>query len=390
MMQNNLVLKVNHEKFGVAARNKRLVELAEEAVGKTSSKVYAELLKRLEKNLRRCHHRSAVSIDSDDDDDPEDGQHVSAEELATAFVDSTDLAGGIGYADPSKIDVERFIHPKQRRRKDEAEDDGDTSTDEDDDMIDSNQNGTVSGAEEDHDLINGDAGDRSEVKVLKEKQPPTISDHQAKLNLIRDHLLLLAEHQYAFVDRIHSNHTRVEKWAVNFSALSRQLRLLELERTIFTRYGDEALRVIRILQEKGKLDEKAVTNIGLINQKVIRAILTTMHKSGHLELQEIPRDNHRQPSRTMYFWFFDPERCRQKVLEETYKAMARCMQRVKVEKERVQVTIDKAARTDVVGKEDEYLGVDERKTLKGWREMEERILGELGRLDDLVAVLRDF
>ena len=70
--------------------------------------------------------------------------------------------------------------------------------------------------------------------------------------------------------------------------------------------------------------------------------------------------------------------------------MARCLQRVKVEREAVQTVIEKAERTDVVGKEEEYLGVGERVALEEWREREERLLGEVGRLDDLVAVLRDF
>ena len=177
---------------------------------------------------------------------------------------------------------------------------------------------------------------------------------------------------------------------MDFPALSRQLRLIELESIITTRYGVEALRIIRILQEKGKLDEKAIATFALMNQKTMRSILTTMHEGGHLELQEVPRDNQRQPSRTIFLWFFDPERCRQKVLEETYKTMARCMQRAKAEREAVQSVIDKASRTDVVGKEDELLGLDERTALGAWREKEERLLGEIGRLDDLVAVLRDF
>ena len=130
--------------------------------------------------------------------------------------------------------------------------------------------------------------------------------------------------------------------------------------------------------------------LGLMNQKVMRAKLATMHEHGHLELQEIPRDNQRQPSRNMFFWFFDMERCRKKVVEECYKSMARCLQRAKGEMEGVQTLLEKAERSDVVGREDEFLGEDERIGLEQWREREERLLGEVGRLDELVAVLRDF
>ena len=252
------------------------------------------------------------------------------------------------------------------------------------------ENGNISEVDEDGDLVNGDADYGSEVKVEKEDHFPIYSDERSRVELIRQHLLLLAEHPLEFVEYIKRTPSKPEQWTVNFCSLARQLRQMELENTIATRFGPGATRLVRIFLEKGKLDEKAITSIGLINQKLMRSILTAMHEAGQLELQEIPRDNARQPSRTMFLWYFDPERCRKKLLEETYKAMARCLQRARVEKEAVQLTIDKANRTDVVGKEDEYLGVDERMALSTWREKEERLLGEVGRLDDLVAVLRDF
>lgn len=77
-------------------------------------------------------------------------------------------------------------------------------------------------------------------------------------------------------------------------------------------------------------------------------------------------------------------------MEECYKSMARCLQRAKVEREGVQTLLEKAERSDVVGREEEFLGEDERIGLEQWREKEERLLGEVGRLDELVAVLRDF
>ena len=122
----------------------------------------------------------------------------------------------------------------------------------------------------------------------------------------------------------------------------------------------------------------------------MRSILNRMHGAGHVELQEIPRDTQRQPSRTMFLWYFDVERCRRKLLEETYKTMARCLQRVKSERGLLHNLMEKAARSDVKGREAEFLKIEEQATLEKWRSMEERLLGEIGRLDDVVAVLRDF
>ncbi|KAG9566535.1 hypothetical protein KCU97_g16644, partial [Aureobasidium melanogenum] len=138
------------------------------------------------------------------------------------------------------------------------------------------------------------------------------------------------------------------------------------------------------------LDEKQVANFSLMRQKDIRSILTAMHEQGFVEAQEVPKDNTRQPSRTLFLWYFDPERCRQLLLQRTYKAQARLIQRMQHEKDVVSEVIQKAERLDVVGHEDEYLTAGDKQVLRTWREFEEKLLTQLARQDDLVALLRDF
>ena len=403
-MQNHTAIRVNHEKLAVMARNKKLVELVAQRIGKTAALVYSELLRHLEKDLKCCNlyaGRYEEGDDGEDDEDPDSGPCVSTSDMATAMAKCEDIGGKIAYADPKDINLD-MIYRKSTRWKDETDDEGeeelsDEHLSDEDEEDGEDQNGPVTdGSEEDKpkDNINGTS------KLKKEKEDPqkhgpraNESSHASRASchlLTRQHLLLLAEHPLEFATYIRPTHSTPESWTVNFRVLSQKLRLIELENTIASRYSTEGVRIVRILLEKGKLDEKAISGLALMNQKRMRHILTTMHEQGHLELQEIPRDNNRAPSRTMFFWFFDPERCRMKVLEETYKTMARCVQRIGMEREIVQSTINKASRTDVVGKEDEFLTVEERKTLTEWREKEEKLLGEVDRLDDLVAVLRDF
>ena len=210
-------------------------------------------------------------------------------------------------------------------------------------------------------------------------------DHKKQSFLVDQHLRLLAEDPHAFVDVIGRN-----SWKVDFPALTRDLVQFELENVIAARFGTLATRVVRILYKKGKLDEKQLASFGLLRAKELRATLTAMQEAGYIETQEVPRDNTRQPSRTIYLWFFDQDRCRDLVLHNTYKGMARLLQRTKVEKEKVQAVINKAERTDVKGHEDEYLTKAERAALVDWDEMEQKLLVQLGRQDDLVALLRDF
>ena len=242
-------------------------------------------------------------------------------------------------------------------------------------------------------------GEKTVVKKKRIKTPLNSDDEESHSKIsgsrpsaefIRQHLLLLAEHPFHFVHHIRRMPDSPERWTVNFSALSCQLQKHELEEMIFARYQKEGLRIIRILQEKGKLEEKAISDFGLMNQKIMRSTLNKMHANGHLELQEVPRDNQRQTSKTIHLWHYDQKRCSQKVLEETYQTMARVMQRIKVEREHARIVIEKSERSDVKGRENELLTLEERTQLSDWKKKEEKLLVQLGRLDDLVFVLRDF
>jgi DNA-directed RNA polymerase III subunit RPC3 len=202
----------------------------------------------------------------------------------------------------------------------------------------------------------------------------------------RSHLEILCERPYRFL--IHSLEYP-DKYAIDYSDLSVHLRNAEVFRIISSRFDKYAVRIIRVLLDKGKIDEKHLQEIVLMSAKELRQTLAMLQQAGILELQEVPREAQRQPSRTMYLWFYDPDRARKMLIEDTYKCMARCLQRLKVESEEVKPTLEKSERSDVKGQEERLLAKAELEVLKGWRRKEEWLLGEVGRLDELILVLRD-
>lgn len=216
----------------------------------------------------------------------------------------------------------------------------------------------------------------------------TYRDRSKRLSLIEAHLDILEEHTKSFCKRIRSHGS--SEWQVNFPAMSDLLIEAELDTMIEARHGKVALRVVRILRDRGKLDEKQVASGAMMRIRDIRAVLTMLQYQGVLEAQELPKDNARQPSRTMYLWYFDIKRVQQLYVQQTYKAMARTLQRVPVERERFRTVIEKAERTDVKGHEQEKLEQSEKQALREWREVEERLSGQVDRMDEVVALLRDF
>lgn len=342
-----MIIRINYDKFDVAFRNRRLVELAEQNISPVTSEVYETLLSRIEHQTPRCREQEELIPEGEEAE-----QYSAAVPLHTICQDldpGLDLVGSIAGGNLTNGARSRGKGPPQ----DDEQDD-----DDDDDY--------GSGGEADDD----DAGEGTRVM---EVQP---------------HLSLLAQEPYIFSTR--RLHSGTVTWTVEYRHLARKLRHLEIERLIASRFGGSALRVIRVLLAKGKLDEKRLQEISLMASKDLRQLLSHLEGAGFIDLQEVPRDSQRQPSRTLYLWFYDPDRVRMAVLEDTYKAMSRCFRRIQVERGKLKHFLEKTERSDVKGNEERYLSEPELKLLKQWKDKEGLLLGEIGRLDELVAVLRDY
>lgn len=337
----------------------------------------------METSIRACKE-SSDTPDIGDGLELSDLPYVSIDDLEHVVKNTEEMGEPLGKVEGNSVNAKELEHPKKRRKKEEPESDdealvvGDASPDEDDDGSDFEHGDESSGSEQ----ANGDAD------YSPNSHPKAPEDKHRRI--IRDHLLLLANHPHPFLQHIPETPVLPERWTIYYSPLMKSIIHHVLLQIITTRYGQPAARLTRLLSERGKVDEKSLCSLSLINQKSMRSYLTTLHKAGMIQLQEIPRDNSRNPQRTLYLWYFDAERCRVKILHELYKTMVRCLQRVRVEGDKVKGTLEKANRTDVIGREEEFLGVQEREALEKWRQVEERIWGELGRLDELVGILRDF
>jgi len=331
----------------VAQRSYYFHQFAARSLGAETASVYLRTLRRIEQKIPRCHDEVIEHPDGDDaEGENDDGPDIDDERLQ----DTNAYEVGATYESFEVVEPVEDKHNKKVK-----------SEPIDDDI-------TMNGIDDEH------------VSSKKNKQ----ALDQKRINNIETHMRLLSEDPRKFLTR------RDAKYSCDYQTVTRALIQFELDNIILARFGSTAKRVIRILYEKGKLDEKQLGAIGLIPQKALRAKLTAMQEAGYVDTQEVPRDNSRQPSRTVYLWFFDQDRVRKLVLNDLYKAMSRLLQRIKVEQEKVHTVIDKAERTDVKGNEEKYLTKAELDALRTWRECEEKLLIQLSRQDDLVALLRDF
>ena len=317
-------------------RSRHLAELACRYIGDSTSKVYEAFLRLLEDRIIRCFD----NLEDGNNDDNNDTDHsVTTLEISSVLDPNLDLLSGIS--------VERVETSNHRRLGSEIEDDDEAE-------------------------VNGES----------------VKDSHVRLYQIEKHLKVLGEDPRKFARRVGSR--GFGEWTVDFQPLTEALIQVELENTVRARFGPLATRIVRILHVKGKLDEKRIADFALMKHKDVRSTLTIMQEAGFVDTQEIQKDYSRSSNKTLYFWFFDQSQCRRLILTDTYKAMARLLQRAKVERSKVQAVIDKAERTDVVGSEELYLSAGELTVLRDWKRLEEKLLTQLGRQDNLVALLRDF
>lgn len=335
-------------------------------LGDVTSYVYAVLLGILTKNISRCRTNPLIDLPVEDEENRT--MVVTTLEILDKMKTSLDLSSGIGKAPKDKISVkaaEKIVeNPPQAKRFIEADVDGDASADESEGEADS------------------DSDIDMDYKAATTNGVEAKTDRRTQL---RQHLLLLADSSVGFV-----RHCGYDEWTVDFEPLMRRLREAELDSVIEQTSGRLGLRLVRILRDKGKLEEKALNNIALMTKVEVQQKMSEMQKAGFVHIQEVPRDNKADPKKSYWFWFCDVDQSLLKVVDNTYQAMVRCIQMLDVLRERNEDVLRLTNRSDVKGREEDRMSKNYYERYVAFREHERKLLGQAMRLDDTVALLRDF
>ncbi|KAK6825042.1 hypothetical protein PG987_012536 [Apiospora arundinis] len=333
-IEDSILLRVNYEKCLVELRNQRLCQFVDDQIGYTTAQPSADQI------------------------------NVTSAEKVERLPPS-----GEGDGDDYGVDAQASVE--------ESDNDGE----EDMEMTNGYLNGNHGG---DDGAAAGQNGTK-DTKVTFADKGPTKAE---RMNRMRQHLLILAESGIHFVR--HSGTRDQGEWTVDFEVLFRQLRFLELDTIIEDTFGREGLRLIKILRAKGKIDDKTLPTMALMQKGDVHMKMVEMELAGFLDVQEVPRDNNRVAARTLFLWFFDEHRTLTRTLDNTYKAMVRHLQRLEVEAQKKKNILSLVERSDVQGMEEEKLSGDAFNEYQSFLDIQSRLLGQVSKLDDLVSVLRDF
>ncbi|KAH7889942.1 hypothetical protein F5I97DRAFT_613608 [Phlebopus sp. FC_14] len=177
---------------------------------------------------------------------------------------------------------------------------------------------------------------------------------------------------------------------VEFEIISTRLRRRVLEAVTRERHGDDGVRIVRLLLDVGKMDEKHIAKVAMMANKDLRPLLSALSSDFLISTQEVPRSADRNPSRTFYLWHVDLQKAYSAILGSLYKTLYNISIRRQAEEEEpnVKAVLTKRERTDVA-QDENLLSRMERDTLAEWESKREKLNVLEMRVEEAVFILRD-
>lgn len=177
---------------------------------------------------------------------------------------------------------------------------------------------------------------------------------------------------------------------VEFEIVSKRLRRRVLEAVARERHGDDGVRIVRLLLDIGKMDEKQIAKVAMMPNNVVRPLLAALSSDFLISTQEVPRSADRNPTRTFYLWHVDLHKAYSALLGHLHKTLYNIGMRRQAEQEEptVKAVLAKRARTDVA-QDENLLSRMERDVLKEWETKREKLTVLEMRVEEAVFILRD-
>ncbi|KAK9374062.1 RNA polymerase III subunit RPC82-domain-containing protein [Lipomyces chichibuensis] len=361
-VDESAVLALNHDKFAVLMRAQILEHLVSQRIGKVTAAVYGQVLDCMEPKLFRCVDNTDKAIT------------VTSLEVLHNLDADIKLASAIAVRSSKKRSRSASSRASKRQKRRLGSDDSASQSD------DSMGNTNISDLESSHRQDDNEDGD--------DEDDDDNFANSSRMEHLNFHLALLSCNQnLPFIKKV--GNKGGGEWTIDFDTLTARVRELEYDKLITQKQGAIACRLLRIIRDKGRIDEKQLARIALLPPKDIRSQLTALHEIGCLDLQEVPRGTDRAPSRTYYLWYHKPKCAYALMTQAVLKTMVRCYARVIEERGRRPSVMTKLLREDVRLDEGNMLTPAEREEVRRVRGVEERFIAHMVKLDKLVLIFRD-
>jgi uncharacterized protein YaaW (UPF0174 family) len=127
----------------------------------------------------------------------------------------------------------------------------------------------------------------------------------------------------------------------------------------------------------------------MLPAKDTREHLALLCTHGISDIQEVPKSADRAPSRTIFLWFVNLEKCYMEILMDLYRSIANVRQRSRHELAIRQRLLEKMERKDVSANQN-LLSEADKKAVERLNKVIEKLSISEARLDEMVMIFRDF
>ncbi|KAJ2299457.1 RNA polymerase III subunit C82 [Coemansia sp. RSA 2706] len=178
------------------------------------------------------------------------------------------------------------------------------------------------------------------------------------------------------------------QYRINFERAAMMLRDECLDTLVMNKFGSPHARIVRALRDKQKLDEKMMSELAMMPMAQCRERLHQLTLAGYVDMVELPRTADRNPSRTAYLWYVNPQKQAGAALRGALQGIINVMDRLDQETGMRASLLAKSQRKDIVAGLAQ-LSQNERTALNAINEYKQRIDVATIRLDSMVLLLHD-
>lgn len=149
-----------------------------------------------------------------------------------------------------------------------------------------------------------------------------------------------------------------DKYILHLSDIAEAVKQLTLERVILEKFGEECVRLFRLLARKHanggcsasgqfKFETKQLAAMALLPESRTRPVLMHLFKAGYAQLQEVPRTVDHNPRTTVYLWHVDLPQAYRVLEKEMLSAARKLMVRLEHERSKIDPTVRKAPQSEL-------------------------------------------
>ncbi|KAM9986641.1 hypothetical protein ACTFIY_011080 [Dictyostelium cf. discoideum] len=182
-----------------------------------------------------------------------------------------------------------------------------------------------------------------------------------------------------------SSSSELGAYQVNVGNIIGIIKQKMVESIIKQKFGDNGLRVFKLLLIKNLLEPKQIAELAMIPPNECKALLFNMMQKNIIRLQEIPRSSDHFANRTFYLFFVDLPTIIATFTEDIFKAIYNTRERLKSELEPHKDALEKLAQLD-----EDQITEDQAKIYKKTDRITQTLLTVILNLDNDLLHLYSF